>query len=110
MPFRVEVARRSEQDLEALYLWVVARAPKQGAAWFNGLERAVLSLEAHPERCPVAPESLNVALPIRVLLYGRRPSVYCVYFTIDQRAQVVRVLHIRRGARQAPTPADLREP
>ena len=110
MRFRVEVAGRAEHDLEAIYLWVVARGPQQGAAWFNGLERAVLSLEAHPERCPVAPERLNVAPPIRVLLHGRRPSVYCVYFTIDQRAQVVRVLHIRRGARQAPTPGDLREP
>lgn len=109
MPFRVEIARRAQQDLEALYLWVVARAPHQGAAWFNGLERAVLSLETQPERCPVAPESLSAALPIRVLLHGRRASVYRVYFTLDPRAQVVRVLHIRRGVMHAPTPDDLRE-
>jgi hypothetical protein len=25
-----------------MYLWVVDRAPQQGARWFNGLERAVL--------------------------------------------------------------------
>lgn len=110
MPFRVEIARRAQQDLEALYLWVVARAPQQGAAWFNGLERAVLSLEAHPERCPLAPESLSATAHIRVLLYGRRASVYRVYFYVDQRAQVVRIVHIRRGTMQAPTPGDLREP
>ena len=109
MPFRVEIARRAQQDLEALYLWVVERAPQQGAAWFNGLERAVLSLEAHPERCPVAPESLSVASPIRVLLYGRRASVYRIYFTLDHRAKVVFVVHIRRGAMHAPAPDDLRE-
>ena len=109
MPFRVEIARRAQHDLEALYLWVVARAPQQGAAWFNGLERAVLSLEAHPERCPAAPERLSAALPIRALLYGRRSSAYRVYFTIDPRAQVVRVVHIRRVAMHAPTPDDLRE-
>jgi plasmid stabilization system protein ParE len=108
MPFRVEVARRAQQDLEALYLWVVERAPQQGAAWFNGLERAVLSLETHPERCPVAPENLSAASPVRVLLYGRRASVYRIYFTLDRRAQVVVVVHIRRGAMQAPTPDDLR--
>lgn len=108
MPFRVEIARRAQQDLESLYLWVVARAPQQGAAWFNGLERAVLSLEAHPERCPVAAESLSVVSPIRGLRYGRRASAYRVYFTIDHRAQVVRVVHIRRGAMHEPTPDDLR--
>lgn len=110
MPFRVEIARRAQQDLEALYLWVVARAPQQGAAWFNGLERAVLSLETQPERCPVARESLSATAQIRVLLYGRRASVYHVYFYVDQRAQVVRIVHIRRGTMQAPTPGDLREP
>lgn len=109
MPFRVEIARRAQQDLEALYLWVVERAPQQGAAWFNGLERAVLSLEAHPERCPVAPESLSAASPIRVLLYGRRAAVYRIYFTLDRRAPIVRVVHIRRGTMHAPTRDDLRE-
>jgi plasmid stabilization system protein ParE len=54
MLFRVDIARRAEADLEELYRWVVERAPQQGANWFNGLERAVLSLGEHPERCPVA--------------------------------------------------------
>jgi plasmid stabilization system protein ParE len=39
MAYRVEIARRAESDLEELYLWVVERAPQQGARWFNGLER-----------------------------------------------------------------------
>ena len=59
MAYRVEIARRAEADLEELYLWVVDRAPQQGARWFNGLERAVLSLDEHPKRCPVAPESID---------------------------------------------------
>jgi plasmid stabilization system protein ParE len=59
MAYRVEIARHAEADLEALYLWVVERAPQQGARWFNGLERAVLSLDQHPKRCPVAPESFD---------------------------------------------------
>ncbi len=109
MPFRVEIASRAQQDLEALYLWVVARAPQQGTAWFNGFERAVLSLETHPERCPIARESLSAASPVRVLLYGRRASVYRVYFNVDKRAQLVRVLHIRRGTRHAPAPNDVRD-
>jgi plasmid stabilization system protein ParE len=70
MAFRVEIARRAESDLEELYLWVVERAPQQGAKWFNGLERAVLSLDQHPKRCPVAPENVDTEHPVRVLTYG----------------------------------------
>jgi plasmid stabilization system protein ParE len=51
MAYRVELAKTAEAELEELYLWVVDRAPSQGAAWFNGLERAILSLEQLPKRC-----------------------------------------------------------
>ncbi len=65
MAYRVEISRNAEADLEELYLWVVARAPQQGAKWFNGLEQAVLSLDQHPKRCPVAPESIDPNQPAR---------------------------------------------
>ena len=78
MAYRVEIARHAEAELEELYLWVVAQAPQQGAKWFNGLERAVLSLDAHPKRCPVAAESSDRRRPVRVLSFGeasRLPSL-----------------------------------
>ena len=108
MPYRVEIARRAEADLDELYLWVVARAPREGARWFNGLERAVLSLDQHPKRCPVAPESFDSDRPVRVLTYGRKPRAYRIFFTVDDDAEIVRVLHVRRGARQRPTAGELR--
>ena len=67
MPYRVDLARNAEAELEELHLWVVERAPQQGAAWFNGLERAVLSLDQHPERCPVAPESVALQFPDKMV-------------------------------------------
>ena len=88
MAYRVEVARNAEADLDARYVWVVERAPQQGAAWFNGLERAILSLDQHPERCRVAPESIDPDDPVRVLGYGRRSHAYRVFFTIDHKAHV----------------------
>lgn len=108
MAYRVELGQAAEAELEALYLWVVNRAPSQGAAWFNGLERVVLALDEHPERCPVAPESVDRDRPIRVLSYGRKPHVYFVYFTVDHGRHLVRVVHVRRGTRQRPTAADLK--
>jgi toxin ParE1/3/4 len=96
MAYRVEITRRAESDLEELYLWVVERARQQGARWFNGLERAVLSLDPHPKRCPVAPQSVDPNHPVRVLRYGRTPHPYRVFFMVDDDADVVRVLHVRR--------------
>ena len=107
MAYRVEITRRAEADLEELYLWVVERAPLQGARWYNGLERAVLSLNQHPKRCPVAPESVDADHPVRVLTYGRKPHTYRIYFTVDDDDSLVRVLHVRRGARQRPIAEDL---
>src|SRR5712691_6156495 len=107
MAYRVEIAKRAEAQLEELYSWVVQRAPNQGAAWFNGLEQAILSLDQHPKRCRIAPESLDPDHPVRVLNYGRSPHVYRVFFTVDESPNVVRVVHVRRGARQRPAPGEL---
>jgi plasmid stabilization system protein ParE len=108
MAYRVELAKTAEAELQELYLWVADRAPGQGAAWFNGLERAILSLEQLPKRCRIAPESLDPEQPVRVFNYGRSPHVYRVFFTIDETARFVRVIHIRRGARQRPAPGELK--
>jgi plasmid stabilization system protein ParE len=107
MAYRVEIARRAATDLEALYLWVVDRAPQQGARWFKGLERAVFSLDQHPKRCPIAPESFDPAHPVRVLTYGRKPHAYRIFFTVDDDEEIVRVLLVRRGARQQPMAEEL---
>ncbi len=108
MAYRVEVAKSAEVQLEELYLWLAERAPSQGAAWFNGLEQAILSLEQHPKRCRIAPESFDPDQPVRVLNCGRSPHVYRVFFTVDESAKVVRVVHVRRGARQRPAPSELK--
>lgn len=106
MAYRVELAKAAESDLEELYRWLIERAPSQGATWFNGLERAILSLNEHPQRCPIAPENIDPDVPIRVLHHGRRPHVYRVFVTIDAAAKVVRVLHVRRGGRRGPEPEE----
>lgn len=87
---------------------MVERAPSLGAAWFNGLERAILSLEQHPKRCRIAPESFDPDQPVRVLNYGRSPHTYRVFFAVNESTKLVRVVHIRRGARQRPAPGELK--
>jgi len=108
MAYHVELAKSAEIELEELYLWVVEQAPSQGGAWFNGLERAILALDRFPKRCRIAPESFDSDQPVRGLNYGRSPHGYRVFFTVDDRTRIVRVVHIRRGARQKPTPSELK--
>jgi mRNA-degrading endonuclease RelE of RelBE toxin-antitoxin system len=59
-----------------------------------------------PERSGEAPESpARNGETIRHLLYGSRPNVYRVLFTVDDRKKTVFVLTVRHG-RQA-TATDL---
>jgi hypothetical protein len=81
---------------------------RHSKAPFNGLERAILSLDQHPKWCPVAPESVDPDHPVRALTYGRKPHAYRILFTVDDDAEPVRVLHVRRGARRLPVPDALK--
>jgi len=74
------------------------QAGETGARWFEALEEAVASLSKFPERCSLAPESTAFPYEVRHLLYGHRPHIYRILFTI--RDKVVYVLHIRHGRRR----------
>jgi toxin ParE1/3/4 len=96
MTYRVELTDRARRDLERLYRAINAASSERARVWFNGLEAAVLSLDAHPARCPVTPEDPA----LRHRLYGRKGHVYRVIYAIDVPRRVVTVLHVRHGARR----------
>jgi plasmid stabilization system protein ParE len=103
MAYRVELTARAGRNLRRIYRSIHADDSAQAHAWFNGLERAVLSLDEHPSRCPPTPEDAT----LRHLLYGAKPDTYRIIFRIDERSLAVAVLHIRHGARK---PMRVREP
>lgn len=107
MAYRVELTDRAARDLASLYEEKHADEFDAAARWFNGLEKAVGTLENLPRRCPAAPESTKTGRPLRHLLYGRKPHVYRVIFEIDETQKAVRILTIRHGARQEFNPAEL---
>ena len=85
MDFRVELTDQVKSDVSATPAWLVAQeASDAGARWFAALRQAISSLGALPARCPVAPESRESPIEIRRLLYGRRPRVYRILFSIDE--------------------------
>jgi toxin ParE1/3/4 len=100
MVYRVELTERAARDLRRVHRTINAEGSAQAHDWFNGLEKAVFSLDEHPARAPVIPEDASQ----RHLLYGRRPNIYRIIYAIDESSRVVTVLHIRHGARKAFTP------
>jgi plasmid stabilization system protein ParE len=96
MAYRVELTARAGHDLRRIYGRIDAEDSAQARAWFNGLEKAVLSLNDHPSRCSPTPENAE----LRHLLYGEKPDTYRVIFKIDESSGSVSVLHIRHGKRR----------
>jgi plasmid stabilization system protein ParE len=98
MTFRVETTAAAEREAQAILEWLLEQqAGETGLRWFRNLEQAIQSLSHFPERCSLAPENDRFPFEVRQLLYGRRPHVYRILFTIEQDA--VYVLHIRHGRR-----------
>jgi plasmid stabilization system protein ParE len=99
MAFRVETTAAAERDGEAILDWLLSEhAGDTGLRWFAALHDAIASLAELPRRCPLAPENDVFPFEVRQLLYGRKPNVYRILFTIED--QTVYVLHIRHGRRQ----------
>lgn len=103
MAYRVELTPRAEFDLREIAARVLSEAPMRGALWLDRLELSIQSLSAIPERCPMEPALSSPQREVRKLLFGTKRYRYRVYYTIA--GEVVRVLHIRHGARKTPNNA-----
>jgi plasmid stabilization system protein ParE len=100
MAFLVETTPESERDTEGILEWLYSQhAGDTGIRWFLALEDAIASLATSPARCPLAPENADFPYEVRHLLYGRKPHVYRILFTI--KGNTVSILHIRHGRRQS---------
>ena len=98
MVFHVKVSSRAKRDLISIFDWLLKQgAGETGLRWFEGLQKAIASLEQNPRRCTLAPESESLPQEVRQLLYGGKPHVYRTLFTTNE--QTVMVLGVRHGRR-----------
>jgi plasmid stabilization system protein ParE len=95
MAYRVELTARALRDLRHVFVRINAEHSPQAAAWFGELETVILSLNEHPERGPATPEKRT----LRHLLFGKKPHVYRIIYAVHEPARIVRILHVRHGAR-----------
>jgi len=98
MIYEVRVHRLARFDLHDAYQWAYERAPYTADQWFDRFRETIRTLEASPERCPIAIENRNVPIEIRELHFGKTPNVFRIIFHID--SNIVRVLRIQRGQRR----------
>jgi plasmid stabilization system protein ParE len=110
MEYRVVLVDSAKADAEAIYQWVIERAPLRGPEWFEKLLESLYSLNRSPSRCLLAPEARSSHRAIRNLLCGKPGRVYRILFEVDEERHTVWILHIRRGARAPLRPKDLARP
>jgi plasmid stabilization system protein ParE len=94
MTHKVLLTPKATEDAEAIYRWIAGDAPDTAVDWYHGLLDALASLDALPNRCPLAREARTLRRDVRQLLYGN----YRILFIID--GKVVRILRVRHGARR----------
>jgi plasmid stabilization system protein ParE len=97
MPHEVLITARAEADVAAALAWLNERSLAAASRWHAALLATVQTLEDGPERCPLAAEAQDLGIELRELLFGKRPSVYRILFTIE--GNTVNVLHIRHAGR-----------
>src|SRR5450432_1566292 len=99
MVYRVEIALTAADDADAMLEWLSSEhAGKAALPWLESLIGAISALSKFPNRCPLAPEKVNLQFEVRQLFYGDAPNIYRIIFAIW--GDVVQVLHIRHGLRQ----------
>src|SRR5438046_9944273 len=96
MAYLVSITPRAERDLDDVYAKINAEHSDAARKWYQGLKEAILSLEEHPNRCAVTPESAR----LRHLLYGHKQHIYRAIYRVFEKAKPVAALLIRLGERQ----------
>src|SRR5580765_2394198 len=98
MAFQVRTTAQADEDADSILTWLVSQGAGESAIrWYVALADAIASLSEFPQRCVLAPEDSEFPFEVRLLLYGRKPHVYRILFTIEE--DLVYILHIRHGTR-----------
>jgi len=96
MAYEIRLAPQAIRDLREIYQFIQAEDSEAARAWFLGLEAAILSLDSMPYRGSITPENPS----LRHLLYGNRPHIYRILYSIDEGLARISVAQIRHGARR----------
>lgn len=89
--YRVEIKPTAESDLERRYLQIAEESPQNAVNGYLDTTSAIEKLDSLAERCPIAPEDLDIQRGIRHLVIGHCRVLYWIV------EDVVEVLHVRHS-------------
>jgi plasmid stabilization system protein ParE len=91
--FHVETVAEAESDLRAIHEFIARDKPKEAAQWLHGATKAIRSLRFLPFLHEVVPETEELGLERRHLIYGN----YQILFRVEENpVRVLRVIHAAR--------------
>lgn len=97
MAYRIEISPTAIDDVDRIFEWIKERSQSLDVAakWLDDCYKVILTLEEMPERCSRAPESEQIGIDIRQLLYGRKKG-YRILFTLELQGTNEGVVRIHR--------------
>lgn len=89
--YRIDIKPTAENDLARRFAQIEKESTQNAVSWYLRLIDAIEKLDELAERCPIAPEDIDLQRGIRHLVVGD----YRVLYVIEDEA--VSVLHVRHG-------------
>ena len=89
--YRIDIKPTAENDLARRFAKIEKESSQNAVSWYLGLIEAIEKLDELAERCPIAPEDMDIQRGIRHLIVGDYRGLYVI------EGDIVSVLHIRRG-------------
>lgn len=89
--YRIDIKPTAENDLARRFAQIEKESPQNAVSWYLGLIEAIEKLDELAERCPIAPEDIDIQRGIRHLIVGD----YRVLYVIEDK--IVSVLHVRHA-------------
>jgi plasmid stabilization system protein ParE len=90
--FQVIITPSAKADIFETNTWLLENYPDLANDWIWGIAQAVASLSKFPERCAVSSESEAFDVVVRQLIYGKKPNMYRILFSIqNEKVYILRV-------------------
>lgn len=99
MQFEVLITPSAKADIFEINTWLLENHPDTAESWLYGISQAVTSLSKFPERCAVSSESEAFDVVVRQLIYGKKPHIYRILFSIQE--EKVFILRVRSTKQQS---------
>lgn len=92
--YRIEIKPTAENDLDTRYQQIAEDSPQNALNWYFRTIEAIEKLDILAERCPIAPEDIDILQGIRHLIIGDYRALYRI------NGDVVEVLHVRHSSKE----------